>query len=241
MAMEKLNNDEFIKRINNIFGKNYFDYSLLDYKGAHINVKLICKKCNNIEEKPPTVLYKGIGCLKCNKSKVGRKSLTTEEFISRSNKIHKYKYDYSKTIFINRNIKLIIICNKHGEFLQLPQDHYLSGCGCPKCKTSKGEEEIAIWLNKNKIKYIYQYNIKIKNSNHYYDFYLPQYKILIEFQGKQHYEPIEFFGGLEGFNYLKERDLIKEQYCIDNNMILIKISYNDNINFILNKQINEFR
>ena len=60
------------------------------------------------------------------------KSLTTQVFIERSNKIHNNKYNYSKIEYKNYNTKVCIICSKHGEFWQTPHAH-LSGQGCPIC------------------------------------------------------------------------------------------------------------
>jgi hypothetical protein len=58
---------------------------------------------------------------------------TTEEFITRAKQIHGEKYNYSKVNYKNIVTPIIIICNKHGEFIQRPDNH-LDGCGCPKCK-----------------------------------------------------------------------------------------------------------
>ena len=60
------------------------------------------------------------------------KKLTVEEFIKRSREKHGDKYDYSKTIYSNKNTPVCIICPEHGEFWQKPEVH-LMGCGCPKC------------------------------------------------------------------------------------------------------------
>ena len=60
------------------------------------------------------------------------KKLTTEEFIDKAKKIHGNKYDYSKVEYINNHTKVCIICPKHGEFWQLPNNH-LVGKGCDKC------------------------------------------------------------------------------------------------------------
>ena len=57
---------------------------------------------------------------------------TQEEFITRSNLIHKNKFDYSKTKYINNNTKIKIICKQHGLFFQRPS-HHLRGQGCCKC------------------------------------------------------------------------------------------------------------
>jgi len=56
------------------------------------------------------------------------KRLTTQEFIKRAKKIHKNKYDYSKTSYISFHEKLVIICLKHGEFTQRASDHLRYGC-----------------------------------------------------------------------------------------------------------------
>jgi len=60
------------------------------------------------------------------------RKLTIEEFIEKSDKIHVYKYDYSKFIYKNHGTKGIIICPSHGEFLQTP-NHHINGQGCYHC------------------------------------------------------------------------------------------------------------
>ena len=61
---------------------------------------------------------------------------TTEQFIEQSNKIHNYKYDYSKSNYVSSFKKVIIICHIHGEFLQVPHDH-TQGNGCQKCASER--------------------------------------------------------------------------------------------------------
>lgn len=53
-------------------------------------------------------------------------------FIKKSNEIHKGKYDYSKVEYINSKTKVCIICLEHGEFWQQPSEH-LKGFGCKLC------------------------------------------------------------------------------------------------------------
>ncbi len=60
------------------------------------------------------------------------KKLTKEDFIKKSNLIHKSKYDYSLVDYINERIKVVIICNLHGIFSQNPYMHS-HGQGCSKC------------------------------------------------------------------------------------------------------------
>lgn len=61
---------------------------------------------------------------------------TTDEFIKLAQDIHKDRYKYTNSIFVNYGTKLKIICPEHGEFLQTPSSH-LDGRGCRKCAHNK--------------------------------------------------------------------------------------------------------
>lgn len=67
------------------------------------------------------------------------KKLTTQEFIKRAKAAHGNRYNYDKVEYINSHTKVCIICPIHGEFWQIPSDHY-SGCGCNKCRKTKSKE-----------------------------------------------------------------------------------------------------
>ena len=71
-------------------------------------------------------------------------------------------------------------------------------------------------------------NCRFQDSNRMakFDFYLPQYNTIIEFDGQQHFIPISYWGGAEGLRKIIEHDTYKNQYCKDNNIFLIRISYN---------------
>ena len=62
-----------------------------------------------------------------------------------------------------------------------------------------------------------------------FDFYLPEHNICIEFNGIQHYQPSDFFGGYSEFKKRQKRDKIKIDYCNNSNIKLIAIKYNENI------------
>jgi len=86
-------------------------------------------------------------------------------FVQKSKKIHRDKYDYSKTLYTKSNKKIIIICKNHGEFTQTPNKH-LCGQGCPKCiyniLTKKTFIEKARKLHGNK----YDYSKVIYKNNY---------------------------------------------------------------------------
>ena len=71
------------------------------------------------------------------------RKLTKEEWINKSNKVHNFKYDYSKVVYVNSLIKVIIICPIHGEFEQLPNSHSF-GKGCLQCGNNKEQLYLGI-------------------------------------------------------------------------------------------------
>lgn len=62
------------------------------------------------------------------------------------------------------------------------------------------------------------------------DIYIPSQKVAVEYQGQQHYEPVEVFGGEGKFETTKERDLRKRQLCMDNNIVLLEWKYDIVVN-----------
>lgn len=64
------------------------------------------------------------------------KRLSLSDFIEKANQVHNNEYDYSKSVYVNGTTKLVIICSKHGDFLQKPYMH-LQGQGCPICAHDK--------------------------------------------------------------------------------------------------------
>lgn len=100
---------------------------------------------------------------------------------------------------------------------------------CPMCnpKRSFGESLVKKYLDSHDIEYIEQF--RFKNCKNIYslpfDFYLPKHNVCIEYQGKQHFQSVDYFGGEEAFEKRKVNDGIKEKYCIENSITLIKIPY----------------
>lgn len=122
------------------------------------------------------------------------------------------------------------------EFKAAPKDILKRPYLCPICNSSHGEKKILAWLENNQFCYCRQYRI----ANFKVDFFLPNENIIIEFNGLQHYQPVAHFGGQEKFTQQKERDNFIRNYCQNNSIKLIEISYTayDNIEEILRKEIN---
>lgn len=100
-------------------------------------------------------------------------------------------------------------------------------------RTPYGEKKIIEYLDKKSIEYSHQHIFgDCKNINNLiFDFFIPSLNICIEFDGRQHYESIEFFGGDDGLYKRKLNDSIKNQYCIDKRINLLRITFED-INII---------
>lgn len=133
---------------------------------------------------------------------------------------------------VNRNIIWKCQCQcKNKTIVYASVDELTSGkkvsCGC--LKVSKGELKIKEILKELNISFEEQKTFEdcIFINNLYFDFYLPDYNLLIEYDGEQHFKPIEFFGGKQKFEEQQKRDNFKNNYCLINNIRLIRIPYSD--------------
>lgn len=113
--------------------------------------------------------------------------------------------------------------------------------GCPFCKESHGEIKIRTFLEKNDIEFEGQKSFKdckLKQAL-LFDFYIPVHNICIEFDGQQHFESVNIFGGKENFQKIQERDAIKNEFCKKENINLLRIPYTEfnNIDDILTKTL----
>lgn len=235
---KRSNTKEFISKANKIH-HNKYDYSLVNYINAKTKIKIVCP-VHGVFEQIPTKHLSGQGCPECGKAAISQKSfLTTKQFIEKAKLIHGDKYDYSLVNYIDTKTKVKIICPIHGIFEQTPEIH-LMHCGCQKCSSYKGEEEITKILKNNNIKFIQQYRFEdCKDKNTLpFDFYLPDYNLVIEFQGNQHYDcKAFFFGSYDDFLLLKHHDWLKRKYCRVNNINYLAIKYSElkNIESIISK------
>lgn len=211
----KLTNDEFKRRISDIFGEKYL-LNEVNYQCCKSKIKLYCKE-HGYFVSTAYHLLQGHGCPKCGiKKNADKKRLTLSDCIERFRKIQGDRYDYSRMKYVNMRTKACIVCPEHGEFWQTPQKH-ISGQGCPKCKRSHLENDISILLTDNNIEFIEQKKFSWLGLQSL-DFYLPKYNIAIECQGMQHFEPTKHFKNCE---VLLKRDNLKNQLCKENNLKLL--------------------
>ena len=285
--MKKQNLKQYYIELFNLNHYNIYDYSKSEILSSSSKIEVICKNHGSFFVTPNNHLNKKSGCPKCKN--------TNKEFFNKVKLLFNNKYDYSESIYINSRSKIKVICNIHGYFDIIAQNHLLGWgcnkclenkksellkidllnrmsiihnnkyeyefpkivksysiikikcpvhnwynqsinchlykeCGCPKCNISKGELYINKLLKNNNIEFLYKVKNGLKNIKELeFDFYLPNNNLYIEYNGRQHYESIEYFGGDKQLNKQIENDNLKINWCKLYNYELLIIKYNENI------------
>jgi hypothetical protein len=221
--------------------KGLYSYDQVVYVNNYSKVLITCP-IHGIFKQKPQVHMNSHGCIDCS---IESQRFSQEEFLQKCFEMHHDKYDYSETQYFNNDTKVRISCYDHGYFWQRPGDHY-SGRGCPSCNESSGEKFIRTFLEECNVKFKSQFKFEdCKNIRLLpFDFAIIDTdgnpKTMIEFQGVQHFEPVEHFGGEEKHISVVENDKIKLDYCEKNNIPLLRIHHSDikNIPTILSEILN---
>lgn len=242
---------EHQKRLNEAAKKKYEHlintiingWTILDIippNGKYSHTLAICQcQCGEIKEVRLSYVINGrskdCGCgrkemLRETRTKnlVGQKfgKLTVVELLEDSNKfgrrVYKCKCDCGNEINVPSN--------------SLIEYHTLS-CGCLKSQWNMYINQL---LTKKEIEHQCEYAIYIDDKHYWFDFYLPQYNLFIEYDGEQHFYPVSFgadeFTTQKNFELIQKRDKIKDEYCNENGINLLRIPYweKDNIETIIN-------
>ena len=213
--------------INDILEENklfyeLYDYSNVIYNGYNKKINILCKKCNKEFYQLPTSHKKGHGCPICN----GGVNKDEKTIISNLMSLHP-NLDFSNSTYIKSDIPINITCNICGFTFKKTPNKLQQGQGCPKCKMSKGEKAIEKFLIENDINYISQYtfdNCKYKRLLPF-DFYIPDFNMCIEFDGEQYYNKFRFEKNNDRLKIRQKRDKIKSEFCINENIKLLRIPY----------------
>lgn len=227
--MSSFSTEEFILNAKAIHGDKY-DYSLVEYNGANKPVCIICPEHGEFWQVANNHV-RGADCIKCAyKNNAEKLSKTFDDFIERAKEVHGEKYDYSLAadVYRRRLDRIPIICPNHGVFYQVAMQH-LCGSGCPICTESQLERKVRLFLERHNINYENEKTFKwLKhNGSLWLDFYLPDYKVAIECQGLQHFEPVEIFGGENGFREWVELDKQKLKLCDSHGIKMLYFSQLD--------------
>lgn len=226
--------------------KNEYNYSKVKYINIDTPVKIICNKCNSeFSQTPFEHLYgnkrKGSGCPYC----YDHLPWSHEHFLKELKKLNiNYFEILSKFNGFKNPLKIRCLkCNKI--YFSEPQN-ILNFHKCSCSIKYKGNEKIYNFLKYYNISYIPEYSIKgLKYKKALrFDAYLNNLNIAIEYDGIEHFEPRDFGEKnynkvLKNFEETKIRDNIKNEFCKNNNIKLIRIPYWDyeNIENILLEEL----
>ncbi|AZV43750.1 hypothetical protein BAOM_3141 [Peribacillus asahii] len=241
----KKNHEEFKQEVYSLVGDEYTVLGI--YKNAKTKVKMKHNICGYDEWNviPKSFLLNGRRCPKCaNGIRKEKKTKSNSKFEQEVFRLVGIEYQVLGE-YVSAKTKITIKHNKCGyDQWDVAPYSFLQGTRCPKCNAPKGETLISKCLDNYNIKYVPQYRFddcKYKNTLPF-DFAIFKEKellFLIEYDGIQHFEPQEHFGGEEVFKVQQLKDQIKNMYCTDNNIPLYRIPYwkLDEIEDILNKII----
>ncbi|MBO0571862.1 hypothetical protein FDF50_08260 [Clostridium botulinum] len=225
--------EQFQKEINSIFNE---EYSVLGiYKGVKEKIELRHDVCNTVFSVTPTYALRPREtslCPVCGKNERAKeKSISNKEFLEKVMEL--WDNEYTPLEKYKRNyIKIKVRHNVCGYEYKVVPSSLLSGNGCPKCCNfdSKACKKIEKFLQAHNFDYVREF--KIKECKYKYplpfDFAIllkDKIKLLIEYDGEQHYKSINHFGGEENFQLRRKRDGIKNEYCNKNNIKLLRINY----------------
>jgi hypothetical protein len=113
---------------------NKFAYYPDSFVSSSKKMKIECSEHGYFWQSPDNHIRKEQGCPDC----AGNKPISLKKFITASNIIHNYFYDYSLITEINGiHNKVNIICPDHGIFKQSASSHMNGGCGCADCAKNK--------------------------------------------------------------------------------------------------------
>lgn len=199
-----------------------------EYVNTDTPVLCGCKKCGHVWNPRPHHLLHGVGCPEC--AGVTRKTLE---------KAQKEVWQVNPDIdidgeYINNKSPINCTCRKCGCKWTSSVNALLRQKGCPGCNESHGEREIGRVLRKYGLEYTRQkkFDDCVYKRELPFDFYISKMNMVIEFDGQQHFFPVDFGCGdaekvQKQFELIKKRDSIKNEYCRNNGIMLIRIPYTD--------------
>ena len=223
---KKLTHEEFEKKLKNIHGDEIV--CLDKYINSRTQIPFKHTICEYIWEAKPNSILQGRSCPKC----AGNIKKSHETFLRELKEVHNGEIECLGE-YINDVTKIPFKRTVCGHMWKAIPYSVLRGHSCPKCNQSKGEKYIQKYLEKYNINFKSQYKItECKNIQPLpFDFGVfdnnDNLLFLLEHDGRQHFKPIDVFGGEEQFQRQQLHDTIKNNYCKTNNIPLERIAYND--------------
>lgn len=220
-APKTLTNEEFLYKLSLVTDKII---PLENYKKRSEKISFKCLDCGHIWSAQPGNILNGEGCPKC----CFNSTYTNEEFRERIKEINDEIIvlgDYNGSLQ-----PIECECKKCGHIWTTKATYLVRGCGCPICKESNGERAIRKYCENNQISFepqkTYEGLVGVGGKSLSYDFYLPSYNLLIEYQGEYH-DGTVLMQTEEEFLKQQEHDRRKREYTVTHNIDLLEIWYYD--------------
>ena len=235
----KKDTETFKKEVYELVGD---EYTILgEYVNTHAKILIKHNVCGNeFYMSPKSFLRDGQRCPKERYIRSAKSNLISQGNPQTKNKLLQEICEKEgfliKDTYKGSNVKIRFKHLKCGhEFETTPYSFLNIGTRCPKCRGSKGERVIREYLEDKNISFKEQYKIEnCKNIRELpFDFAIfdnGKLICLIEYDGSQHFHK-KFNNSEESFMRLKENDKIKNNYCKNNNILLIRIKYVRSENF----------
>lgn len=217
--------EEFVSEIHALVGNEYT--ILEDYTNTNTKIMIRHNTCGREYSVRPDSFIRGARCKPCRSKQMSiDNTKTTDQFSREVENLTNGDYELVGN-YANVKTKVSIKHNTCGFEYEVYPFLFQRGRRCPRCNKSKGEKLVEYVLQNMGIEYETQVTFEdLKRINNLsYDFYLPKYDILIEYQGIQHYQPVEIFGGEPQFLVQQHSDSIKKEYALENGYDLVEVPY----------------
>lgn len=224
----------FLERARAIHGGKYAYGGESTYGGFRGSVNVICPIHGSFTASVKQHLDKGGKCPSCGRGS-SRSRTTFQGFVEKARTLHGERYTYVEESYTKSSDPVEIICPEHGCFTQIGGRHLL-GQGCPTCcrVASSGERVVMRTLEERGITYTREKTFPglrgIGGGSLRFDFFLPEYGALIEFDGEQHHAPTGFYGAItkeeqmENLRVLQVNDRIKDEWAITEGYPLLRLT-----------------
>ena len=213
-----------IERVKGFIEQQRYILLSQEYKNAHTKLNIECNKGHKYQATWDK-FRQGCRCPYCAGKKV-----TFEQV---KDYIEQQGYILLSKEYINCKTKLLVQCPK-GHKWGARYNDFQQGYRCPTCNESKGERRIVEALDRMKLYYVREY--KLNDTRLRLDFFIPSLNLGIEYDGEHHFRPVQF-GGMspekaqKEFLKIQKRDARKNKLCKGRDIKLIRIKYDENIDF----------
>lgn len=222
-----MDTNKFSKKIDEIFNGEI--KVIGEYKTNHTKIEVKHLKCNKTFDVRPSNILQGYGCPHCARNK----KRTIEDIKDEIYELTDGEYECLSNEYINNREKLTMFHNDCNKEYDVTWSNFKQGYRCPHCSkinNSRGVKIIKKYLDSNNINY--EQEVKVDgcinpetNTNLRFDFYLPDYNLYIEYDGEQHFKPTGNFFTKERFEKIKYLDNLKNEFCAENDLDLVRFNY----------------